>query len=116
VFLIGHKHSALDYIGAADLVVIPSRNEGFSYVFAEALLEKTPVISTDVPIPNEVLPEQYICAIENVEAIHVLLKTALSNVNRLEQSFAPLFDYAEKNLTLGRSRDQTLAAYEALIE
>jgi hypothetical protein len=37
-------------------------------------------------------------------------------VNRLEQSFAPLFDYAEKNLTLARSRDQTLAAYEALIE
>ncbi len=116
VFLIGHKVSALDYIGAADLVVIPSRNEGFSYVFAEALLEKTPVISTDVPIPNEVLPKQYICAIKNVEAIHLLLTTALSNVNRLEQSFAPLFDYAEKNLTLARSRDQTLAAYEALIE
>ena len=116
VFLLGPRDPALDYIRAADLTVIPSRNEGFSYVFAEALLEKTPVISTDVPIPNEVLPQQYLCAVENVEAIRLLLDSTLSNVSRLEQSFAPLFDYATKNLTLERSRDQTLAAYEALIE
>lgn len=116
VFLLGHRDSALDYISTANLVVIPSRNEGFSYVFAEALLEHTPVISTDVPIPNEVLSKQYLCAIESVEAIRQLLKTALSNVSGLEQSFAPLFDYAKKNLTLARSRDQTLDAYNALIE
>ena len=69
MFLLGPRDPALDYIRAADLTVISSRNEGFSYAFAEALLEKTPVVSTNVPIPNEVLPQQYLCAVENVEAI-----------------------------------------------
>ena len=116
VFLLGQKDSALDYIRAADLTVISSRNEGFSYAFAEALLEKTPVVSTNVPIPNEVLPQQYLCAVENVEAIRLLLESTLSNVSRLQQLFTPMFDYATKNLTLARSRDQTLAAYETLME
>ncbi|MBG71561.1 MAG: glycosyl transferase, partial [Gammaproteobacteria bacterium] len=116
VFLLGHKNPAIDYISSADLVVIPSRNEGFSYVFAEALLERTPVISTNVPIPNEVLPKEYLCAIDSVEAIGQLLETTLSDMSGLEHSFSPLFDYAKKNLTLSRSRDKTLAAYSALIE
>ena len=116
VFLLGHKNPAIDYISSADLVVIPSRNEGFSYVFAEALLERTPVISTNVPIPNEVLPKEYLCTIDSVEAIGQLLETTLSDMSGLEHSFSPLFDYAKKNLTLSRSRDKTLAAYSALIE
>jgi glycosyltransferase involved in cell wall biosynthesis len=57
VKLIGHCHNIEPLMKAVDAIVISSRREGFSYVFAEALITGKPIISTDVPIANEFLPK-----------------------------------------------------------
>lgn len=58
VHLLGQRDDVPALMAMADLLVIPSRSEGFSYVFAEALMSRLLVVSTDVPVPNEVLPAE----------------------------------------------------------
>ncbi|MEH6356926.1 MAG: glycosyltransferase, partial [Marinobacter sp.] len=52
VTLLGHRDDIPALMAACDGVVISSQREGFSYVFAEAMLASKPVISTNVPIAN----------------------------------------------------------------
>ena len=57
VILLGMKDNPYPYIKKADLVVMTSRTESFSYVIAEAKLLHTPVLSSDFPVAYEVLDE-----------------------------------------------------------
>lgn len=59
VILLGMKDNPYPYIKNADLVVMTSRTESFSYVIAEAKLLHTPVLSSDFPVAYEVLEESY---------------------------------------------------------
>lgn len=114
VRLLGHRDDVPCLIAGADLVVISSRREGFSYVFSEALLSEIPVISTDVPIPNEILPSKCICEIENAEALRVLIQQALVSLRELPEYYAPVFEYAKQNLTIDTMVQKTLTAYREL--
>ncbi|AMQ89898.1 glycosyltransferase [Marinobacter sp. LQ44] len=60
VKLLGHVTNIPELMSAVDAVVISSRREGFSYVFAEALQSDKPVVATDVPIANEFLPGDFV--------------------------------------------------------
>lgn len=55
VLLLGFKSNPYPYIFGSDLLVCPSRVEGFSLVVAEALILGVPVVSTDCTGPNELL-------------------------------------------------------------
>lgn len=55
VILLGMKDNPYPYIKNADLVVMTSRTESFSYVIAEAKLLHTPILSSDFPVAYEVL-------------------------------------------------------------
>ncbi len=57
VILLGMKDNPYPYIKKADLVVMTSRTESFSYVIAEAKLLHTPVLSSNFPVAYEVLDE-----------------------------------------------------------
>lgn len=70
----GHRHDAPQLLQCADQVVISSLREGFSYVFLEAMLTQTPVISTDVPVANELLPTELICQPGNCDALATLMR------------------------------------------
>lgn len=48
VQFLGYKDNALDYIYAADVLLLPSRSEGMPLVVLEAMALKTPVIASDV--------------------------------------------------------------------
>lgn len=73
VTFLGHRSDVGPLMAACDAVVISSRREGFSYVFCEAVMQATPVISTDVPIPNEMLPPSLICPTDNPGALATLM-------------------------------------------
>ncbi|MGP4844793.1 glycosyltransferase [Marinobacter sp. 1Y8] len=75
VTFLGHRSDISALMAACDAVVISSRREGFSYVFCEAAMQATPVISTDVPIPNEMLPSSFICQTDNPDALANLMNT-----------------------------------------
>ena len=47
VYFLGYKSNAIDYIQAADVVLLPSIIEGLPAVLLEAFLSKTPVVAYD---------------------------------------------------------------------
>ncbi|OEY67988.1 hypothetical protein BG841_09110 [Marinobacter sp. X15-166B] len=110
VTLLGHRNDVPELMASCDGVVISSRREGFSYVFAEALLAGKPVIATDVPIANEFLPPQHIYKGHDAEGFSRLLNTNLSEVYE-EQ--LPARKRAQTELTLNAMVQHTLDLYRA---
>ncbi|GGC83298.1 glycosyltransferase [Marinobacter halophilus] len=114
VKLLGFRTDVPALMAAVDGVVISSEREGFSYVCAEALLLGKPVISTDVPIANEFLPENHIIpagAPPEVFARHL-------NIN-LENAFAAQATArkrAQTELTIDAMTKTTIQIYRECSE
>lgn len=115
VFLLGHRNDIDALITSVDLVVISSRKEGFSYAFSESLLLNTPIISTDVPIPNEVLAKDFISSI-TAEDLNSKIKYALNQLEELPNKFSPIFKFAQTELLFDKQIENTLACYEELLK
>jgi glycosyltransferase involved in cell wall biosynthesis len=115
VHLIGHRDDVPDLLSGADLMVISSRREGFSYVFAEGLRARLPVVSTDVPVANELLPEDCIAPPGEVAGLRDVIGRALADLPALRQRFEPVWTFAEKNLTLEAMVARTAALYDAVV-
>ena len=110
VTLLGHRDGIPALMAACDGVVISSQREGFSYVFAEAMLASKPVISTNVPIANEFLPEHHIYHGDTPDGFAKLLNRDLDVVFN-EQITAR--ERAQKELTIKSMINKTLAVYYA---
>lgn len=108
VTLLGHRTDIPQLMAAADAIVISSRREGFSYVCAEALLAGKPLISTDVPVANELLPPDHICPTNDVSGLSRLLATP---IGELEQAQAITRDFAARELTIQSMIEKTLRIY-----
>lgn len=109
VKLLGFRTDVPALMAATDGVVISSSREGFSYVCAEALLLGKPVISTDVPIANEFLPEDYIIPTgaspeEFARHLNINLDTAYA-------SQAPARKRAHTELTIEAMTKSTIQIY-----
>lgn len=107
ISLLGHRNDIPRLMNACDALVIASRREGFSYVFAEALMQGVPVVSTDVPIPNEVLPAELICPPDDPQALARL-------INGLDPSARCHGDaraFAREQLTIAAMVDRTRLVY-----
>jgi|26BtaG_2_1085354.scaffolds.fasta_scaffold03214_4 glycosyltransferase involved in cell wall biosynthesis len=112
VLLLGHRDDIAELMQQCQGLVISSRREGFSYVFAEALFNRCPVVSTDVPIPNEVLPPNLICPADNVDALAELMNRFRPDPALIDS----LFVYAATHLTLDSMLDNTLAVYQSVLD
>ena len=77
-----------------------SHYEGCPYTMIEALLCKTPMVSTAVGAMTQILPKQYLCTENDANALHHLIAHALENLTQVERDFIPVFADAEKNLVL----------------
>jgi len=53
-----------EILKSSNLSVITSQKEGFSYVFAESLILKTPLVSTDVADINKFIPTKFITKLD----------------------------------------------------
>lgn len=84
----GHRDDAQQLLQCADQVVISSLREGFSYVFLEAMLSKTPVIATDVPVANEILPLHCLCKTGDRRALAELMQHAQTSPSDLSTVMA----------------------------
>lgn len=111
VTFLGNRDDIESLLADTDLVVIASRREGFPLVLVEALLAHRPVVSTRVPGAAEILPGQVLADIENPESLADRLEWALADETRLIQLFAPVFDFAENELT----HDHQVTATEAVL-
>ena len=115
VHLTGFVDNANALITAADFIVISSRREGFNYVMAEALFQSIPVISTDVPAPNEILPKDYLVPVADSKALHRLLKHCLNNPTTLTSDFQTVFNWAQKTLSLDGMVSNTERVFNDMI-
>jgi glycosyltransferase involved in cell wall biosynthesis len=108
VTLLGHRDDIPALMAACDGVVISSQREGFSYVFAEAMLASKPVISTNVPIANEFLPKQHIYRGNTLDGFAQLLSNDPGAI--FNDQFAAR-ERAHRELTMENMISSTLAIY-----
>ncbi|WP_053076113.1 glycosyltransferase [Marinobacter psychrophilus] len=108
VTLLGHRDDIPALMAACDGVVISSQREGFSYVFAEAMLASKPVISTSVPIANEFLPEHHIYRGNTLDGFAQLLSNDPGAI--FNDQFAAR-ERAHRELTMENMISSTLAIY-----
>ncbi len=112
VTLTGHRNDAQEIIQCADQLIISSLREGFSYVFLEAMLTHTPVIASDVPVANEVLPKELIYPIGNHEELAKLMNRALSQPYNLKD----IMDNCNTLMTLDSMVKATYNLYLKVLE
>lgn len=108
VTLLGHRNDIPALMAACDGVVISSQREGFSYVFAEAMLASKPVISTNVPIANEFLPEHHIFRDHTPDGFATLMNSDLHTVYRDQ---ADARKRAGEELAIGAMINNTVTVY-----
>jgi glycosyltransferase involved in cell wall biosynthesis len=111
--LLGHRDDIPTLMAQADGVVISSRREGFSYVFAEALLAGKPVIATDVPVANEFLEPAFIHQGFDPEAFGHLLN---SDPETLLEGQLNARNKASKLLSLESMVENTLHVYRQCLD
>ena len=112
--LIGHRADVASLLPGIDGVVISSKREGFSYVFAEALLAERPVLATDVPICNELLPRAFIME-KTSQSIHDKLQQYVFEPVQWREGMTDVFNKARQELTLGAMTERTLALYREIL-
>ncbi|WP_198005594.1 glycosyltransferase [Thioalkalivibrio thiocyanodenitrificans] len=112
---LGYRNDIPSLMAHSDAVVISSRREGFSYVFAEAALLKRPVLSTDVPVPNEVLPSDLIVRTGSAVALRQRLQQLLEDISHWNEIMEPVYRFAEQQLNLNAMTEKTLATYRKII-
>lgn len=108
ITLLDHRDDIPALMALADGVVISSRREGFSYVFAEALLAGKPIVSTDVPVANEFLDSRFI---HREFVPEVFGKMLMANIDELHQNQAKTRMQARNSLLLENMIENTFKVY-----
>ncbi len=80
----GFRDDALNLMKSSDGVIISSRFEGFSYVFAEALCLNKPLISTDVADIKKFIPNETLIKNKEVVSIKEQITYFLENKNNID--------------------------------
>jgi len=92
VHFVGFKKNPYPYLKQAKCFILSSDNEGLPTVLLESLALNTPAISTDCPSgPNEILPPQNLCPVNDFESLAKLIQEADSNPNQFKQSLPKKF-------------------------
>ncbi|MCY4657701.1 MAG: glycosyltransferase [Gammaproteobacteria bacterium] len=113
VEFLGHRSDVDTLYTNADLVVVPSRREGFGYVTLEALQHRCVVIATHTGIAEELIPDQYLVQSSPQELANTVNWT-INNLSTARTDFGPVWDYAN-TLTVEKMTDATLAVYDLLL-
>ncbi len=116
VRLLGYRHDVPMLLAGADLVIISSRREGFSYVLAEALQARRVVISTRVPVADEVLPETFLVDTDQPAALHAKITQVLGSPEQAREAFETVWRYAAQTFTIERMTVQTEEVYRRALE
>lgn len=116
VNFLGWRSDVNHCLQAANLCVVSSRSEGFSYVIAEALQVGCPIISTKVGIAPELLPPKWLVDNGNVQALHNTIQLALSHMLLLRAEYSPVFLRAQQQLTVSAMVQKTESFYEDLLK
>ena len=114
----GYQSNIYDYLGNADIMVVPSISEGFGLIFLEALNAKIPIIGFDVPATNEIIEDGVnglLVALKNEAELAEKIITLLQS-DELKSTFSENgFNKLKKYYSLNRMVDQTIQFYETAL-
>jgi glycosyltransferase involved in cell wall biosynthesis len=110
--ILGFRDDALEIIRSADFVIIASRREGFSYVFAETLCLKKPLLSTDVADVKFFIPTELVIESSNVDLIREKITFYLQNKDKID--FSKYYDEARENFSFENMILKTYQTYEEI--
>jgi len=113
--LIGFVENVQSYIEACDFVVVSSRREGGPLVIAEALLMHKPIISTDVGMVEDFVPQKYIADVESESHLSELIKLLVINYQSSYQDFKFFYKKAEEKLLIDHMVKAIVMIYEKCI-
>jgi glycosyltransferase involved in cell wall biosynthesis len=99
-----------------DVVLMPSRFEGFGLVAGEALLAGTPVVGTDAPGLREVLPPGYplLAPVGDTAALARLLADVVADPGRFREMARALRGDIERDFGLPRMLEGYRRVYRGL--
>jgi glycosyltransferase involved in cell wall biosynthesis len=110
--LLGQRGDIVDLMQQADLFVMSSHYEGCPYTMIEALLTRTPMLSTAVGAMRDILPAACLCDPNDPDQLYQLLAHALTDPAALQQVSAPVFAWASTHLTINGMMDQIETCYQ----
>ncbi len=115
IHFLGHRTDAIKILSAADLCIISSEREGFSYVMAESLLIRTPVIATDVADMKRILPPASVVPVNDPQSLHHVLVNALDHYDTFSRQYSASYAWAQSNLTFDHMLQQTEQVYTEVL-
>ncbi len=115
IHFLGNRPDNIEILSAADLCVISSEREGFSYVMAESLLVATPVISTDVADMQKILPDNAVSAINDSADLHKCMQIACDDYEGFVTAYPPVFEWAQQKLGFNAMLTQTEKVYQQVL-
>ena len=108
----GFRADVRALMGGADLLVIASEREGFSYTMAEALQARLPVVSTPVPGAVDVLPASHLASLGELAAA---IARCLDDLDGARERLRSTFDWALEALTVERMARETREVYRGVL-
>ena len=119
VRFLGHRDDVPDLLAAADLLVLPSLNEGAAGVVIEAMALGTPLVASDLPSLREVTGDGgsgLLVPAGEPEAFAAAIVRILED-ERLSRSLgARGRDIFEQRFTLDRSVERMIAMYRSVLD
>ncbi len=102
------------YFHAADVFLMPSREEGSPHALLEAMASGTPFIASDVGGVRELVPqelERFLCRSEDMRCFEERIKTLLSDKALYDKARAECLKYA-KNFDLSRGVEEFINLFK----
>lgn len=115
VFLPGFLPNAAGYLSQADALVISSLREGFSYVFAEALLSGMPVISTDVADIASIINPFYVVPVAESERLAEKMRYIVAQPATALNDFKDAFDFAQTEFSYSTMMTKLVNVYHQVV-
>lgn len=115
VELLGQVDDIASLLTSCDGLVIASRREGFAYVCAEALMREVPVIATEVPVANEILPTQWLVPVNDVQALRAAIVRAMRNPEYWRDSQRGAFALVRQQCQVPVMAAETVKVYQSVL-
>jgi glycosyltransferase involved in cell wall biosynthesis len=108
---LGHEET-LCILSHSDLAVMSSEREGFPYTFVEAMLCKTPFLSTPVSDIEEFISSNYIFPINDVTALRDKIIFIHQNYSTVVNDFHSIFNHAIHEFSIDTMVQKTCELYQ----
>ena len=115
VHFLGHRSDSIEILSAADICLISSDREGFSYVMLEALMVETPVLTTDVADMKLILPQGYVVETGNHDALKRLIHMSFADTDAVARNYKDVFAWARNNLSTSIMIENVQQVYNSVL-